>query len=115
MFTFFVNGNICVIGLLARWRLGRRIPMLINRTQPCHHAQWIKPVAIHLPLCPALEIYSPLIALDMLMYRWPEDHGPEYEAARRNCLKAIAGQCDLETARESFLIASNHAHVLNMH
>lgn len=49
--------------------------MLINRTEPCHHASWMKPVAIHLPLCVAVEIYSPLVALDMLMYRWPEEHG----------------------------------------
>ncbi|MBN7808108.1 MULTISPECIES: DUF982 domain-containing protein [Agrobacterium] len=89
--------------------------MLIHRTEPCHHAEWIKPVAIHLPLCAALEIYSPLIALDLLMYRWPNDHGQEYEEARRNCLNALLGKCDLETARESFMTASNHAHVLNVH
>gem|GEM_PF-170768 len=86
--------------------------MLINRTEPCHHASWMKPVAIHLPLCVAVEIYSPLVALDMLMYRWPEEHGPEYEEARRNCLDAIAGRCDIEKARESFLVASSHAHIL---
>ena len=89
--------------------------MLIHRTEPCHHAEWIKPVAIHLPLCAALEIYSPLIALDLLMYRWPNDHGQEYEEARKNCLNALLGKCDLETARESFMTASNHAHVLNVH
>ena len=89
--------------------------MLINRTEPCHHASWMKPVAIHLPLSAAVEIYSPLVALDMLMYRWPDEHGPEYEEARRNCLDAIAGRCDIEKARESFLIASSHAHILNMH
>lgn len=89
--------------------------MLIHKTEPCHHAQWIKPVAIHLPLNSAVEIYSPLAALDILMYRWPNDHGAEYEEARRNCLDAISGTCDLEKARESFLIASGHAHVLNVH
>jgi hypothetical protein len=51
----------------------------------------------------------------MLMYRWPEEHGPEYEEARRNCLDAIAGRCDIEKARESFLVASSHAHILNVH
>ncbi len=53
-------------------------------------------------LSAAVEIYSPLVALDMLMYRWPEEHGPEYEEARRTCLDAIAGRCDIEKARESF-------------
>ncbi|MDS7597284.1 DUF982 domain-containing protein [Agrobacterium tumefaciens] len=89
--------------------------MLIDKTQPCHHALWMKPVAIHLPLSAAVEIYSPLVALDMLMYRWPEDHGPEYAQAKRNCLAAISGKCDIELARESFLIASSHAHILNVH
>jgi Protein of unknown function (DUF982) len=88
--------------------------MLIQRTEPCHHAQWAMPVHVHLPRCVALEIYSPLIALDLLMYRWPDDHGPEYEAARRTCLAAISGQGELETARESFMLASSHAHVLNV-
>ncbi|NTJ42482.1 DUF982 domain-containing protein [Agrobacterium larrymoorei] len=89
--------------------------MLIHKSQPCHHAQWVKPVAIHLPLCAMVEIYSPLVALDMLMYRWPNDHGYEYEEAKKQCLAAISGRCDIEAARESFLVASSHAHVLNVH
>jgi hypothetical protein len=89
--------------------------MLIQKVEPCHHARWFEPVGIHLPLSTSLNIYSPLIALDVLMYRWPEDHGPEYEEARQRCLAAISGRCDPETARQSFLIASDHAHVLNIH
>jgi hypothetical protein len=89
--------------------------MLIDKTEPCHHACWLEPVEIHLPLSIALDIYSPLVALDMLVYRWPDDHGPEYEEARRKCLEAVSGKCDLQRARQSFLIASGHAHVLNVH
>ncbi len=89
--------------------------MLIHKTEPCHHAQWTKPVAIHLPKCAAVEIYSPLVALDMLMYRWPNDHGTEYKDARQTCLDAVCGKCPIESAREAFLIASSHAHVLNIH
>ena len=89
--------------------------MLIYTTKTCHHAEWIKPVAVHLPMCAAVEIYSPLVALDMLMYRWPNDRGAEYEEAKRHCLDAVSGRCNLETAREAFLLASSHAHILNVH
>lgn len=89
--------------------------MLIHKSEPCHHAQWCKPVAVHLPMCPAVEIYSPLIALEILTYRWPSEHGPEYETAKKRCLDAVAGRCDLEAAREAFMVASSRAHVLTVH
>ena len=35
--------------------------------------------------------------------------------SRAKKLDAIAGKCDIEKARESFLVASSHAHILNIH
>ncbi len=110
-----MKGNYLVISKVHPLAVGKEDPMLIHKTDPCHHAQWIKPVAVHLPRCAAVEIYSPLVALDMLMYRWPNDHGMEYEEAKRQCLEAISGRCDIESAREAFMAASSHAHVLNIH
>ena len=51
-------------------------------------------------------------ALECLMTCWPQEKGPAFKIARKQCLGAAEGAGSNVTARESFVNAANEARIL---
>jgi hypothetical protein len=52
-------------------------------------------------------------AFAALNTRWPGEHGPHYNVAKRICGMAAAGDISSEVAREAFIAAALEASVLD--
>ena len=74
--------------------------------------KWTLPVYIRVGDGLCEKVRSPEAALDHLNHRWPEQHSPEYRAAKRMCLLALSNQADEEAARRAFVEAAARATML---
>ncbi len=52
-------------------------------------------------------------AIAALLNRWPGEHGPHYNEAKRICGMTTAGDFSSEVAREAFIAAAVEASVLD--
>jgi hypothetical protein len=76
-------------------------------------ARWTRPVWIRAGYGPFEAIRSPRQALEQLVYRWPEERGPDYLLAQKLCHGALRTHALCERAREAFMQACVEASLID--
>jgi hypothetical protein len=74
--------------------------------------QWNEAVSVRIGTGISDTINGPGEAFEALNNRWPGEHGPHYDEAKRLCSMAVGGTSSLEIAREAFIGAAVEAAVL---
>lgn len=75
--------------------------------------EWKKLVYIRIGRGQPDIVTGPGDAFAALNNRWPAEHGPHYQDAKRICSMAAAGDLPAEEAREAFIAAALEASVLD--
>ncbi len=73
---------------------------------------WTKAVSVRIGTGISDAIQGPGEAFEALNNRWPAEHGPHYDEAKRLCSMAVGGTASVETARLAFIGAAVEAAVL---
>lgn len=76
-------------------------------------SEWRNPVRIYIGNGSPDIITGPNQAFEALNNRWPAEHGPHYDDAKRICSMAVAGDISAEIARQVFIAAAAEAAVLH--
>jgi hypothetical protein len=84
----------------------------MNSGQLNAEMKWLAPVAIRIGQRPSEFIHGPGEAIQYLERRWPLQHGPHLDAAKRRCVEAINHLEHVEASREAFIAAAAEAEVL---
>jgi hypothetical protein len=74
--------------------------------------QWNNAVSVRIGTGISDTISGPGEAFEALNNRWPGEHGPHYDEAKRLCSMAVGGTSSSEIAREAFIVAAVEASVL---